>query len=87
MLRTHTCRELRTENIGETVRLSGWVDTIRDHGGVKFIDLRDHYGETQIVFHDESMLEGVNREGVISIVGKVLARDEETVNPKLETGL
>ena len=87
MLRTHNCNELRPDNIGQTVRLSGWVDTIRDHGGVKFIDLRDHYGETQIVFHDESMLEGVNREAVISVTGKVLKRDEDTVNPKLDTGL
>jgi len=87
MLRTHTCNELRTEDIGKTVRLAGWVDTIRDHGGVKFIDLRDHYGETQIVFHDEKMLEGVNREAVIAVTGKVLERDEETVNPKLDTGL
>ena len=87
MLRTHTCNELRTEHIGQAVRLCGWVDTIRDHGGVKFIDLRDHYGETQIVLHDESMLDGVNREATVCIAGEVLARDEETVNSKLDTGL
>ncbi len=87
MLRTHTCNELRIDHIGNKVRLSGWVDTIRDHGGVKFIDLRDHSGITQIVFHDESMLDGINREAVISVCGTVLKRDEETVNPKLDTGL
>ncbi len=87
MLRTHVCNELRPEHIGQTVTLSGWVDTIRDHGGVKFIDLRDHTGVTQIVFHDDSMLEGVNREAVIQVAGEVTLRDEETVNPKLDTGL
>ncbi len=87
MLRTHNCNELCSSDIGLTVRLSGWVDTIRDHGGVKFIDLRDHYGEMQIVCHDESMLEQVTRESVISVCGKVLAREEDTVNPKLSTGL
>ena len=67
MLRTHLAGELRQENIGEDVRLSGWVDTIRDHGGVKFLDIRDYSGKTQIVLHDDSMLEGINRETVISI--------------------
>jgi len=86
MLRTHLAGQLRQEDIGELVRLSGWVDTIRDHGGVKFVDLRDFSGKTQIVLHDDSMLDGVNREAVISIYGKVRARDEETVNPKLDTG-
>ena len=86
MLRTHQAGQLRRENIGEDVRLSGWVDSIRDHGGVKFLDLRDSSGKTQIVLHDDSMLDGVNRETVISIFGKVRARDDETVNPKLDTG-
>ena len=86
MHRTHLAGQLRTEDIGEEVRLSGWVDTIRDHGGVKFVDLRDFSGITQIVLHDDSMLDGVNREAVISVQGKVRARDEETVNPKLDTG-
>jgi len=84
--RTHFAGELRQENIGQEVKLAGWVDTIRDHGGVKFLDLRDFSGKTQIVLHDYSLLEGVNRETVVSISGKVRARDEETVNPKLETG-
>lgn len=86
MLRTHVCNELREEHIGQQVQLSGWVDTIRDHGGVKFIDLRDHSGITQVVFHDDSMLDGVNREAVISVSGAVKKRDDETVNPKLATG-
>ncbi|MDR3277262.1 MAG: aspartate--tRNA ligase [Oscillospiraceae bacterium] len=87
MLRTHTCNELRDAHIGTTARLSGWVDTIRDHGGVKFVDLRDHFGVTQIVLHDDAMLGGVNREAVVSVTGGVRARDPETVNPKLDTGL
>ena len=86
MLRTHLAGQLRQENIGENVRLSGWVDTIRDHGGVKFLDIRDSSGITQIVLHDDSMLDRVNREAVISVYGKVRARDEETINNKLETG-
>jgi aspartyl-tRNA synthetase len=87
MFRTHTCGQLRPEHIGQKVRLSGWVDTIRDHGGVLFVDLRDYYGITQIVLHDDSMLAGVNREACISVTGTVDRRDDETVNPKLETGL
>jgi len=86
MYRTHLAGELTQENIGEYVRLSGWVDTIRDHGGVKFLDIRDNSGKTQIVLHDESILEGVSRETVVSIYGEVRERDETTVNPKLDTG-
>ena len=86
MLRTHQAGKLRQENIGQDVRLSGWVDSIRDHGGVKFLDLRDSSGKTQIVLHDDSMLDGVTRETVISVYGKVRARDEETINQKLDTG-
>ncbi|MBQ4338990.1 MAG: aspartate--tRNA ligase [Clostridia bacterium] len=87
MNRTHTCNQLRENNIGEQVILEGWVDTIRDHGGVIFIDLRDHYGLTQVVFNDDSVLKGVTKETVISVKGTVTKRDEETVNTKLETGL
>lgn len=87
MYRTHTCSELRPEHLGARARLSGWVDTIRDHGGVKFIDLRDHSGVTQVVFHNDGMLRGVNKEAVISVSGAVRMRDEETINPKIETGL
>jgi aspartyl-tRNA synthetase len=86
MLRTHNCSELRKENIGLRATLAGWVDTIRDHGGVKFLDLRDQNGVTQVVFHDDRMLDGVNRETVIAVAGVVEARDEENINPKLDTG-
>ena len=87
MLRTHHCNELRPEHIGIRATLAGWVDTIRDHGAVKFLDLRDQHGVTQIVFHDDAMLRGVTRESVISATGIVRRRDDDTVNPKLDTGL
>lgn len=83
--RTHVCNEL-TKVIPEKVRLSGWVDAIRNHGGVIFIDLRDHYGITQVVINDEKMLDNVNKETVICVEGSVVERDSETVNPKLKTG-
>ncbi len=86
MLRTHTCNELRESDIGKEVVLSGWIDTIRDHGGVLFVDLRDHYGITQVVVSDDAMLKGIAKETVIKIDGIVSKRDEETVNSKLETG-
>ncbi len=86
MLRTHTCNELRSEHIGQTVTITGWVDTVRDHGGVLFVDLRDHYGVTQIVFSDDKMLSGIAKETVVLIEGTVTERDPETVNPKIETG-
>lgn len=86
MLRTHICNELRENHIGARAALSGWVDTIRDHGGVKFLDLRDQSGITQVVFHDDAMLEGVSRETVISVTGIVKERDAENINPKLDTG-
>ncbi|MCL2079789.1 MAG: aspartate--tRNA ligase [Oscillospiraceae bacterium] len=86
MLRTHLATQLKKENIGEKVRLSGWVNAIRDHGGVKFIDLRDFSGIMQIVLHNDSMLTGVNREAVISVCGKLRARSDDTINTKLETG-
>jgi aspartyl-tRNA synthetase len=88
--RTHTCADLRKGDVGETVRLSGWIHSVRDHGGVIFIDLRDHYGLTQIVidpdcnFYQE--LERWRVETVICFEGKVVARIDETVNPKLRTG-
>ncbi|MBE6838321.1 MAG: aspartate--tRNA ligase [Ruminococcus sp.] len=87
MLRTHTCNELRPEHIDQHVTLTGWIDTIRDHGGVLFVDLRDHYGVTQIVLSDDSMIAGMPKETVILVEGTVTMRDEETVNSKIETGL
>jgi len=86
MLRTHLATELNRESLGDTVRLSGWVDTIRDHGGVKFLDLRDYSGKMQIVLHDDSKLDGVNRETVISVTGKLRERSEDTINTKHKTG-
>ena len=87
MLRTHTCNELTTSDIGKKVTLTGWIETVRDHGGVLFLDLRDHYGITQIVFSDDKMLAGIAKESVVLIEGEVTKRDEDTVNPKLATGL
>ena len=87
MLRTHNCNELNVRNIGEKVTLTGWVETIRDHGGVLFVDLRDHYGVTQVVFSDDKMLHGITKETVVLIEGNVTKRDEETVNKKIDTGL
>ena len=85
--RTHTCGELREEHIGRRAMLSGWVAAFRNHGGVIFVDLRDHYGVTQLVLHDESLLRGVTRETVICAEGAVVKRSEETYNPKLATGM
>ena len=84
--RTHTCGEPREALIGETMRLAGWVDTIRDHGGVIFLDLRDETGITQTVVHDEAMLNGVNREAAVMVHGVLRKRDPETVNEKIATG-
>ncbi|MEL7680402.1 aspartate--tRNA ligase [Citromicrobium bathyomarinum] len=88
--RTHTCAQLRESNVGETVRLSGWVHRKRDHGGVLFIDLRDHYGITQIVADEDSealsLLDSLKSESVITIDGVVKARSQETRNANLPTG-
>lgn len=88
--RSHTCNELRHSDVGETVRLSGWVHRKRDHGGLLFIDLRDNYGLTQCVFDVDSKCfaeaEAVRAESVIRIDGRVKARTEETVNKDLPTG-
>ena len=88
--RSQTCAELTRDNVGETVRLSGWVHRVRDHGGVLFIDLRDHYGITQVIADADSPvfadLEKVRSEWCIRIDGTVLARDGSLVNPTLPTG-
>ena len=84
--RTNTCGELTIKDLDKEVALSGFVQGIRDHGGVMFVDLRDHYGVTQVVVHDDSMLKGVSKETVIKVTGKVIKRDEETINKKLTTG-
>jgi aspartyl-tRNA synthetase len=88
--RTHTCGELRAEHVGGEVKLSGWVHRKRDHGNLLFVDLRDHYGITQIVAETSDAafpaLDGVRIESVITVEGKVVARDAEVVNPNLATG-
>ena len=88
--RSHNCGQLRAENIDETVRLSGWVHRKRDHGGLLFIDLRDHFGLTQLVIEPSSphfaMAEAVRAESVICAEGKVVARDDFAKNPNLDTG-
>jgi aspartyl-tRNA synthetase len=88
--RSHTCAALNTSNVGETVRLSGWVHRVRDHGGVLFIDLRDHYGITQVLCDGDSAafkaLEAVRAEWVIRVDGRVKARDASLVNAKIPTG-
>ena len=84
--RTLTCGDIREENIGQQLKLCGWVENIRDHGGVMFLDLRDQYGITQVVVHDDSMLKGVNRECTVTVSGKVVLRDEDTINKKIATG-
>ena len=88
--RTHTCGALTAANVGETVRLSGWIHRKRDHGGVLFVDLRDHYGITQIVADEDSpalqVLDGLRVESVVTIDGEVKARSASTVNANLPTG-
>ena len=84
--RTVTLNEIGEDKIGQTVKLAGWIENIRDHGGVSFIDLRDMYGVVQVVMRDTSMLEGLTREDCVSIEGPVEKRDEETYNPKIPSG-
>ena len=93
MLRTHTCGELNIKNVGEKVILCGWVHSIRDHGNLKFIDLRDRYGITQIVCSLEEVgeilweeIKGIKNEYVILVEGIVVERPKETVNKKISTG-
>ena len=86
MYRTLFCNDIRDTHIGKTVSLAGWVDVIRDHGGVIFVDIRDYTGVTQVVIHDESFIKNVNRETVITVTGTVEKRDPETVNEKIATG-
>ncbi|MDR2771472.1 MAG: hypothetical protein LBB57_05505, partial [Clostridiales Family XIII bacterium] len=83
--RTKTCAGIGPGDVGKEVRLAGWVQTIRNHGGVAFADLRDHYGVTQAVVTEEQ-LRGLNRESVVSVRGRVLLRAPETVNPSIATG-
>ena len=88
--RSHTCAQLRKADVGHAVRLSGWVHRVRDHGGLLFIDLRDHYGITQIVADPDSpafkVAETLRGEWVVRVDGEVKARMSDAVNPNLPTG-
>ncbi|MEA4836842.1 MAG: aspartate--tRNA ligase [Rhodospirillaceae bacterium] len=90
LYRTHNCGELRSQNAGQTARLSGWVHRKRDHGNLLFVDLRDHYGLTQCVIDVSSpifgILEGARPESVVTVTGQVVRRSADTINPKLPTG-
>ena len=88
--RSHTCGELDASAVGQAVRLSGWIHRKRDHGGVLFVDLRDHYGVTQVVADEDSpalaLLDSLRAESVVTIDGEVKKRSDETINPNLATG-
>lgn len=81
-----TLREISEGDIGRELRVAGWIENIRDHGGVSFVDLRDMYGVLQVVMRDTSLLEGLSREMSVSIEGLIEKRDEETYNPRIPTG-
>lgn len=81
-----TVKEIGEQHIGQTLRVAGWVENIRDHGGVSFIDLRDMYGVLQVVLRQDGLLKGITKEMCISVEGRIEKRDEETYNPKIPTG-
>ncbi len=81
-----TVKEIGEQHIGQTLRVAGWVENIRDHGGVSFIDLRDMYGVLQVVLRQDGLLKGITKEMCISVEGLIEKRDEETYNPKIPTG-
>ena len=78
--------DITEQDVGSNLKIAGWVENIRDHGGVSFIDLRDMYGVMQVVMRDTSLLDGINKEDCISVEGEIEHRDEETYNPKIPTG-
>ncbi|MGN1160046.1 MAG: aspartate--tRNA ligase [Lachnospiraceae bacterium] len=84
--RTKTIKDISEQDIGKTLKVAGWVENIRDHGGVSFIDLRDMYGVLQVVLRQTDLLRGITKENCISIEGPIEKRDEETYNPKIPTG-
>lgn len=86
MYRDITIKEIGEQHIGQTLKVAGWVENIRDHGGVSFIDLRDMYGVLQIVMRNTELLKGITKEMCVSIEGPIEKRDEETYNPKIPTG-
>ena len=86
LYRTKPMNEFSEADINSTVKIAGWVENIRDHGGVSFIDLRDMYGVMQVVMRDTTLLDGISKEDCLSIKGIVEKRDEDTINPKIATG-
>jgi aspartyl-tRNA synthetase len=86
MYRDVTLKEISEQDIGKELRVAGWVENIRDHGGVSFVDLRDMYGVLQVVMRDTTLLDGLSKEMSVSIEGLIEKRDEETYNPKIPTG-
>ena len=84
--RSRILNEISESDVGKTIRVAGWVENIRNHGGVSFIDLRDMYGVLQVVLRDTSLLDGITKENCISIEGVIDHRDEDTYNPKIPTG-
>ncbi|MCI8522383.1 MAG: Asp-tRNA(Asn)/Glu-tRNA(Gln) amidotransferase GatCAB subunit C, partial [Lachnospiraceae bacterium] len=81
-----TLQEISESHIGRELRVAGWIENIRDHGGVSFVDLRDMYGVLQVVMRDTSLLHGLTREMSVSIEGLIEKRDQETYNPRIPTG-
>lgn len=84
--RDRLLNEITEADVDATIKVAGWVENIRDHGGVSFIDLRDMYGVLQVVMRDTTLLDGISKEDCVSIEGKIEHRDEETYNPKIPTG-
>ena len=85
--RTEFCGKVTEKFVGRKITVAGWVENIRDHGGITFLDVRDHYGNVQVVINDDDMLENISKESVISASGEVLRRTEENINTKLKTGM
>lgn len=86
LYRSKNMNQVSENDIGKEMKLAGWVENIRDHGGVSFVDLRDMYGVVQVVFRDTQLLKGIRKEQCISVAGVIMQRDEETYNPKIATG-
>ncbi len=86
LYRSKTMDQIGEGDIGQQMKIAGWVENIRDHGGVSFVDLRDMYGMVQVVFRDTELLKGIRKEQCLSIEGVIMQRDEETYNPKIATG-
>ena len=84
--KTCYCGLITEKYIGKEVKVAGWIENVRDHGGVTFLDLRDHYGIVQIVINDFDMIRGIPKESTISVSGNVVARSQENINSRLKTG-